>query len=169
MPPPKGFALRISRAIGSQPNCYSWCGFPFRCLENDSADHIHILKYFLRTCNRTAGTDSCCSARPPHNCFRRDSSRRQKYQSLRAQAGYSLFIWGKKRGKSQGTWSKRLKTGDTDTKPETKTRSSLGGSIRQNVLLHGQCMPGYLQGKKSDSGRKRTLMLTSFVTTRKYI
>lgn len=88
----------------SQLNCYSWCGFPFRCLENDSADHIHILKYFLRTCNQTAGTDSFCSAQPPHNRSRIDSSQREKHQGLRMQAESCQVIWGEIRGKSQSTW-----------------------------------------------------------------
>lgn len=109
------------RAIGSQLDCYSWCGFPFRCLENDSADHIHILKYFLRTCNQTAGTDSFCSAQST----RIDSSQKQKYQGLRTQAPNCPWSWGKKgeNPRSSGAGAKKTGSsprGDHQTRPASE-------------------------------------------------
>lgn len=89
----------------SSLNCYSWCGFPFRCLENDSADHIHILKYFLRTCNQTAGTDSFLQRPATTQSFQRGSSRRQKHQGFRIQAEICLDFHGR-RGKPQGQENK---------------------------------------------------------------
>lgn len=128
----KAGLVLLCKAIGSQLNCYSWCGFPFRCLENDSADHIHILKYFLRTCNQTAGTDSFCSAQPPHSCSRIDSSQRQKYQGLRTQAANGLFIWGKQKGKSRGAWGKN---GSGPRRPSEM--SSLRQRSKENTQLPG--------------------------------
>lgn len=91
-------------------SCYSWCGFPFRCLENDSADHIHILKYFLRTCNQTAGTDSFLQCPATTQLFQRG---RNTKVSEHRQKSVWIFMGGggNPRAKRPRIESRRLRLG----------------------------------------------------------